>query len=219
MKPRVLTFNNLKTPPTLKTMAFDAIRESIINGTLKPGEVYSEQLLATELGISKTPVHDALIKLQIRGFITILPQRGFQIKTLDRKDIKDLYEFRDALERAVIRHITPKITASQLKACKPYLVEIDQFDTAMSFLQNDMNFHFYMAELTANPQIITALEEIWDLCLWVGYDSLEQRRGTENVTNEHKEIYEALKNHDVVSAEMLIVKHLQATLERVLKGK
>jgi DNA-binding GntR family transcriptional regulator len=219
MKSRVLTFNNLKTPPTLKTMAFDAIRESIINGTLKPGEVYSEQLLATELGISKTPVHDALIKLQIRGFITILPQRGFQIKTLDRKDIKDLYEFRDALERAVIRHIAPRITASQLEACRPFLVDIDQFDSPMSFLQNDMNFHFYMAELTSNPQIITALEEIWDLCLWVGYGSLEQKGSIGNVTSEHKEIFEVLGNHDVVAAESLIAKHLQVTLERVLQGK
>jgi len=217
MKNRVLTFNNLKAPPTLKTMAFDVIRESIIDGTLKPGEVYSEQLLATELGISKTPVHDALIKLQIRGFISILPQRGFQIKILNRKDIRDLYEFRDALERAVIRHVAPKITASQLEACRPFLIGMDQFDNTLSFLQNDMNFHFYMAELTANPQIINALEEIWDLCLWVGYGSLEQKGGTENVTSEHMEIFKVLVQHDVVTAEKLIAKHLQSTLERVLK--
>jgi len=218
MKPRVSTLGSLKTPPTLKSMAFDAIRDSIINGTLSPGKIYSEQVLATELGISKTPVHDALIKLQIRGFINIFPQRGFQLKVLSRKDVINLYEFREALERGVMRHITPHVTAEQIESCRPFMDEIHKSGNDMQFLQNDMHFHTYMAELTNNPQIIKALDGIWDLCLWVGHNALEMKGCMEGVMREHYEIFETLEQHDAAAADTVITKHIQASLERALEN-
>ncbi len=218
MRPEFSPLDSLKTPPTLKDMAFDAIRDSIVFGTLKPGEIYSEQVLASELGISKTPVHDAIVKLLMRGFINILPQRGFQVKVLSHKDVSDIYEFRTALEKQVMRHITPKITDAQLEDCRPFLADINQFDSVMQFLQNDIRFHCYMAELTTNPQIINALEGIWDLCLWVGYGAMGQKKIAENATNEHSAIFKILERHDAAAAEIVITKHIQATLERVLEA-
>jgi DNA-binding GntR family transcriptional regulator len=213
-----LKLDNLKTPPTLNALAFDAIRDSIIHGTLTPEKIYSEQVLASELGISKTPVHDALIKLQIRGFINILPQRGFVINTLDHKSICDLFEFREALERAVVRHITPKITDAQLEKCRSFIVDIDQFTGVMPFLKNDICFHRYLAELTLNPQIINALDGIWDLCVWVGYGALELDGCAKNAKTEHIEFFKVLEQYDVSAAETLMTEHIKSTLEKVLQA-
>ena len=110
-----LASTNRSIPPSLKEWAFQQIKEAILTNELKPGEVYTDQDMARELGTSKTPVREALIELTARGFFEFIPRKGFQLKRLTRKDIKNLLDFRKILEVGIIRHITPIMTDEAIR--------------------------------------------------------------------------------------------------------
>ena len=103
-------FDQIETPPSLAEIAFQAIKKAILEKHLVPNKIYNEKVLADELGFSKTPVHEALTVLCVKGFVTMLPRKGFQVRAFSAKNIQDMYEFRTTLERAVLEKIVPDKT-------------------------------------------------------------------------------------------------------------
>ena len=96
----------------------------------------------------------------------ILPRRGIQINALDEKDIRDLYEYRMAMERAVIRHIAPVITDEEIEKVKTIndaMADLIGSDQRVKYLEKDRELHLYQAELRENEYIIMALENVRDL--------------------------------------------------------
>ena len=116
--------DHVETPPSLGEVAFQAIKKAILDKRLEPGVIYNERTIADELGFSKTPVHEALTALAVKGFITILPRKGFQVVGLTEKHIRDMYKFRRLLETAVIMDIVPKLTDESLDTIETYLKQI-----------------------------------------------------------------------------------------------
>ena len=110
-----LNLGSLHPALSLKDMALSTIKEAIISKKLKPGNLYTETALKNELGISKTPVREALILLAARGLVIYHQRRGFTIKEMTEKDVKDLFEFRLPLELTVIRQIVPNLTEESLE--------------------------------------------------------------------------------------------------------
>jgi DNA-binding GntR family transcriptional regulator len=89
---------NLDSYKPLRELVLDAIREAIINGNLKPRERLMEIQLAEELGVSRTPIREALRKLELEGFIVMIPRKGAYVADISFKDIADVFEIRAALE-------------------------------------------------------------------------------------------------------------------------
>ena len=202
---------NIKTPPSLKEMAFQAIKESILAHRLESGAVYSEQAIAKEFGISKTPVHQALSDLETRGFVTVLPRKGFRVNVLKEKDIQDMFDYRDALERAVIFHVTPQMTDRSIKAIESLNAQAAMTSDRIHFLKFDRGFHRYLTSLTQNQYIITALENIWDLCDWVGGEIFHLKNRPEEAVREHVAVAEMLKKRDAQGAAEAMTEHLRIT--------
>ena len=213
---RTSTLPNIERPPTLKQMAFDAIKNSIANGNLKTGITYSEKTIAKELGISKSPVREALIDLQLKGFITIIPKIGFKLNELCEKDIKDIYEFRTALEKFVICKICTDISKSEIDDLKRILARNKANQDILSFMENDIQFHRYLAQLSKNKNIIEALEGIWDLCGWVGYKALSASQELAGVTEEHVNILKAVQKRDKKAVGEAVEKHMDSTLRKII---
>ncbi len=213
------TLPNIERPPTLKQMAFDAIKNSIINGVLKTGTTYSEKELAKKFGISKSPVREALIDLQLKGFITIIPKIGFKLNELCEKDIKDIYEFRTALEKFVIYKITTDISKKEIGDLNRILAKNKTNQDILSFMENDIQFHRYLAELSKNKKIIEALEGIWDLCGWVGYKALSASQELDGVTEEHLNILKAVQKRDKKAVGEAVQKHMDSTLKKIIGAK
>ncbi len=88
---------NLDSYKPLRELVLEAIREAIINGTLKPRERLMEIQLAEELGVSRTPIREALRKLELEGFIVMVPRKGAYVADISFKDITDVFEVRAAL--------------------------------------------------------------------------------------------------------------------------
>jgi DNA-binding GntR family transcriptional regulator len=211
--------DHLESPPSLKDMALRVLKNAIMSDKLKPDKIYKIEELAKSLGISKTPVREALLDLASWGFVTFLPRRGVQVNALEEKDIRDLYEFRLAMERAVMRHITPVITVGaidRLQAINDALKSLIGSDARVEYLKKDREWHLVLAELTENDYLISALERVRDLVDWMGIKALVQRERMMEVFNEHNRVLDMLRRGDPAGAVRAMEDHILITRDRVL---
>jgi len=93
-------------PLPLSKLVYERLRNSILDGDLKPGEIYNEINLAKDFGISRTPVREALLELSAQGLVTFLPRRGVRINHFTRRDVEEVFELRKAIEIAVVEKIS-----------------------------------------------------------------------------------------------------------------
>jgi len=210
-------FDQIETPPSLAEIAFQAIKKAILEKHLVPDEIYNEKVLADELGFSKTPVHEALIVLCVKGFVTMLPRKGFQVRALSAKNIQDMYEFRTTLERAVLEKIVPDITNESINHLKAILDEIASTDDPAHLGNLDRDFHSYLASLSENLYIIEALDNLWELCAWIAVRALtNDTRNHEPMLQEHVTIWEGIKARDSRKTIQAMDQHLRMAEERWL---
>ena len=212
------TLSSVDAPPSLQEIAFQTIKKAIMSKELLPGKIYSEQAVAKEMGMSKTPVHQALLDLENKGFVSLQPRKGFKVNVLSAKNISNMFELRRALERAVILKITPKLTAESIQDLEKIIEEIKQTMDPIDFQKHDRAFHRYLASLSDNSYIINALNTVWDLSDWVGASILRKRGGYDQAANEHRVIYEFLTTGKAEKAAAAMERHLISTESRFLNG-
>jgi DNA-binding GntR family transcriptional regulator len=129
---------NLKS---LREQVYDYLREAMNRGDLAPGATLDLNAISRRLGVSRTPLRDALLQLETEGFVTILPRRGCVVNLLTREEIRDLYQLIGSLEAAVIRTESARITASVSNRMKRLN------DEMAGALRDDDFDHFYSANL------------------------------------------------------------------------
>jgi len=204
--------NAIETPPALKDLALSAIKEAILSHRFKPGEIYSEQAVGRELGISKTPIHQALLELENRRLVKVLPRRGFIVQALDEKDVRDLFEFRIELEKAVVRHVMSRgIPQDVMAEIAAGLDEAAKTREADRFVKLDLGFHRRLTAMTGNKFLIDSLETIWDLVDWIGTERFHLKDGAKHAMEEHRVIFNCLKDGDIANALTALEHHLKLT--------
>lgn len=219
MAERNLHLGKLLPAPSLKEMALATIKEAMFAQKLEQEVMYTEAALTGELGISRTPVREALIHLASRGLITYFPRKGFKIKLLTEQDVENLFELRLALELAAVRHVVPILT-------KPSLAEVERIQAQyrkiaqkgepLDSIRANMMFHACLAELTENSYLIGALEEIRDLTNLAGLRSLELGTRTGEAIGEHDRVVAELKARSLSGALREMEAHIRTTEARVL---
>ena len=212
------TLSSVDAPPSMQEIAFQSIKQAIMRKELLPGTIYSEQAVAKEMGMSKTPVHQALLDLENKGFVSLMPRKGFKVNVLSAKNISNMFELRRALERAVILKITPRLTAESIQDLEKIIENIKQTVDPIDFQKHDRAFHRYLASLSNNIYIINTLNTVWDLSDWVGASILRKRGGFDQAANEHRAIYEFLTVGKAEKAAAAMERHLISTESRFLKG-
>jgi DNA-binding GntR family transcriptional regulator len=210
--------NQVNTPPSLQEIAFKAIKRAIIARDLAPDINYSETALAKQMGISKTPVHQALLELETRGFVTLMARKGFQVKRLTPKNISDMFELRRALERAVILKITPRLTSQALDDLAQILGRIGKTRDPLEFQEHDRAYHRYLAWLSGNQYFIESLNNVWDLSDWVGACALNSMGDFKRSLNEHAAIHDFLVRGDAEKAAAAMDRHLNSAERMFLDG-
>lgn len=219
MERKDLHLRKLQPAPSLKDMAFATIKEAILSNQLGQDVMYTEAALTKELGISRTPVREALIHLASRELITYFPRKGFKIKLLTEKDVVNLFELRLALELTVIRHITPHLTAqclTEVERVKTEYLAVVQKGDPLKSTQANMAFHGHLASLTENPYLISALNEIGDRITLAGVRSLEVHSRSPEAAEEHEKILAELQRRSLSGALREMENHIRTTEERVL---
>lgn len=219
---REMTRATVRDPDAI-AFRLDDIREKvrmlIQNGELKPGERVNEQALATQLGVSRNAAREALRSLEQSGLVTIIPNRGAEVRRLSLEDALHLYDIRAGLSRTSGRLIALRITEGEEKA----LLELaDQMDGAVERRNNheyhDLNaaFHEALMRITKNPRLIAvndAVEGELKLYLNRGVFTLAQMRMSQL---EHRKILDAITSGQPEVAAEAFERHVLTGKQRML---
>ena len=196
-------FAAIKQPESLAKMAYEAIRQSILSGQWKIGELYNEKAIAADLGISRTPVREALLELASQDLIIFLPRRGLMINRFTRRDVDEIFEVRKAIELAAVEKIVKTSPPFDLFEIEESLLNqrkaVKQKDY-LAFMEADRLFHTSFSELTNNRRIITILENIRDMIHVMGVKALALEGRALEVIEEHQTILEAVKKGNIEEA-------------------
>lgn len=217
-----------KPPPTRggeSKRVYDGLKSSILSLELVPGTSVDETHIAQQYGVSRTPIREALVRLQSEGLVVMLPNRGANIASLDLGRIKDYLEGIDLIQRAVLQWAALRCTPNQLPAIRE---SADRFERAAAEGANDEmvlanhDFHSAIASVCGNALIADAYGRFLSEGLRIARFTLSgryfSRPDFENfvasVVQEHKEMVFALETHDVELAERVAAAHTVHTQER-----
>ena len=204
--------SSLSQPVYLKEHALHAVKEAIITHQLKTGEIYSESNLAQDLGVSRTPVREALINLSSQGFVTTVRGRGFKVNAWDVKKAQELYMYRKVLELAIIKFASHRITPEVIKSLKDIHAEemkaIEKKDVRAHQLA-DRAIHMTLASQADNGYLLSTMEGMRDLIEWLGYEIVGNQPDLQNkYSREHIELITALEQGDHELAESVMSRHI-----------
>ena len=215
-------FAALKQPESLAKMAYEAIRKSILSGQWKIGELYNEKAIAADLGISRTPVREALLELASQDLIIFLPRRGLMVNRFTRHDVDEIFELRKAIELAAVEKITVAAPPFDLFEIEEALLSqrkaVKQKDY-LAFMEADRLFHTGFSELTNNRRLIAILDNIRDMIHVMGAKALALEGRAVEVVKEHQTIFEAVKKGNIEEARRAMAYHLDQSKEAVVESE
>jgi len=205
----------MNTTSALKEKAYNHMRKLILDGVLEEGKVYSERQFSTELGISRTPYHSALMELESEGYVDILPSRGFQIHELNKADIDETYEIRASIEFFCLYTLTRDYQAG-LAAAKKVVAQLEdslkkQKEVAETtgdldrFLKVDVAFHETIVGYTKNAVLRQNFQARMYKIRKLARTSLEHEGRMAQTLAEHQAIYDAVLSgsyNDLVESTM-----------------
>jgi len=196
----------------LNDRIYDAIRESILAGRLKPDERLRQDALAREFGTSATPVREALNRLAADGLVRLVPRRGAVVKTLSHQDIDDIYEVREALDPYAARLTAERASDADL-ADIPRLAKKcahGGLEDARSRFENNRLFHRSLYAYCRNDRLIGTLDWLWDpfTALRMFETYIAHASDVNRMNREHFEIAEAMVARDGRGAAVLVRRHV-----------
>ncbi|KUO68374.1 MAG: hypothetical protein APF77_24510 [Clostridia bacterium BRH_c25] len=204
--------------PTLRHGVSQSIRESIFNNELKPGDRIVETKIAKQLGVSQSPVREAIRELVLMGLIENKPFQGCFVKKLSKKDIKDAYKLRAYLEMLAAFEAAKNVTDEQLEKMESLLKRMRTTAEAgkvKAFVELDISFHKMIINIADN----SLLENMWEmvnLAQWTFITTKISQRSLPDLANRHEEIYKSLKKRDSEEASKCIKAHIEELEEDVL---
>jgi DNA-binding GntR family transcriptional regulator len=212
---------SIEQPLQLAKLAYEALRDSILSGHLAPGNIVNEMALAKELGISRTPVREALLELSSQGLVEILPRKGIRIKYFTEQDVHEVCEIRELIELAVVEGMarnradrSPKRLESALKQQRQAVKNGD----VMEFLEADRRFHLSLTGLTDNRRLRRILENLGDLIHVMGTEGLIREGRVAEVLEEHQNVVDSLKQGKIPEAKEAMRLHLKNSRNAILEG-
>ena len=214
--------NKISKPEPLAKKALKALRHSILTNELTTGVVYNEQSLATDLGISRTPVREALLELSSKRLVKFLPQKGVIINTFSDKEIEEIFEIRTALEVFSIKKTCLNHGNTDLSILDEYMAEQKKaiiLKDPNRFMEADRRFHIGFTKLTRNDYLMDTMHDIRDIMHLMGFKALSIKGRMALVVIEHEHILEAVAKGDVDKAVQKIEHHLEYSKNAVTKIK
>jgi DNA-binding GntR family transcriptional regulator len=201
-----------RQPPTRDTghavslvkVAYQRLRQQILENILPPGFRALEQELADRLGISRTPVREALIRLQKEGLVEVIPRHGMQVLPVSAADMKDIYEVLTALESTaaeiVARRSPGEEELAPLAHASRDMAKALKNDDLSAWAEADERFHRGLIELSGNRLLIEAVLNFWDRAHRARMSTLRLRAKPVNSTKEHALLLDRLRAGDARGA-------------------
>lgn len=194
---------NMNAYLPLRDVVFNTLREAILKGELKPGERLMELQLASRLGVSRTPIREAIRMLELEGLAVTVPRKGAQVAKMTEKDMEDVLQIRRVLDELAVRLACDKITDQQLRALKGAVRGFEESTRSRDVkkvAQADVAFHDAIYKAADNPKLMTLLNNLREQMYRYRVEYLKDESTYPTLITEHREIYEGLvrREHEFV---------------------
>ena len=202
---------------------FNELRDAILQGKYKDGDELREATLGKELGVSRTPVREALRQLELEGLVKIVPNKGAYVTGISSKDVKDIYVIRSMIEGLCARWAAENITSEQLDELEEIML-ISEFHMkkesggcAEQMAQLDGRFHSVLYEASNSRILCHVLQDFHKYVQQARKTSILSEERARKSIREHKQILRAIKDKDADTAEQLANEHIRHVIENLKK--
>ena len=196
----------------LRDIVFKTLRDAIITGQFQPGERLMEMKLANEMGVSRTPVREAIKKLEAEGLVIMNPRRGAQVAPINEKDLKDILEIRKALESLSCRIACGKVTQDDIKKLRSInravSKAIRENDIPM-IVEKDVEFHDAINQITDNARLQKFLGQLKEHLYRYRLEFIKNMENHSSIIEDHERIIEAITQKDAETACKEIEDHIE----------
>lgn len=206
------------TEKSLRGQVFDKIRSDILNGKYKRGEELVESSIGKELGISRTPVREAIRQLELEGLVQLVPNKGAFVTGISEKDVRDIYLIRARLEGLAARMAAKNITPELLDAMEETVV-LSEYHAKKEHYEQvcemDSKFHKLLYKASGSRILEHTLTDFHQYVQRVRMASIMKKRRMEKSNDEHDAILTAIREHDEEKAELVATRHISNTVENL----
>ena len=183
----------------LRDVVFNTLRKAILTGTLKPGERLMEVHLANKLGVSRTPIREAIRKLELEGLVIMIPRRGAEVAQITEKSLKDVLEVRRALDALSVELACDRITEEELgtlkKACDDFETAVREKDVSV-IAKADVALHDIIVKATGNQRLQQLVNNLAEQMYRYRFVYIKDESQHDKLIAGHKEIFESIAGRD-----------------------
>ncbi|WP_026699543.1 GntR family transcriptional regulator [Salibacterium aidingense] len=194
------------------------LKSAIVSGDIQQGEFLQERSIAEQLGVSRTPVREAIKRLEFEDWVETLPWKGVVVKDIDRQDIIEVFQCRYANEGFVGERVASTITdenMAELKKIKSTMEELAD-ESRQEFINEDRKFHMHLAQLTNNSLLIHFLDRLSDQMLRFGILAVKDKVRIKETLEEHQAIIDALETRSPEKTKEAIQRHIDNSQDVLL---
>lgn len=213
---------NLPKFSSLRDRVFSQLQNDILNGMYEPGESLIESKLSEELGVSRTPIREAIRQLELEGLVKTIPNKGATVSGITNQDIEDIYTIRMLIEGLAARWAAEKITPKELKELQE-AVDLEEFYTNKNetdqLLKFDTRFHDIIYKACKSKPLMHTLSTFHHYVQKARSISMSSPERAAQVLKEHKAILQAIIDGDGEKAEKLSTEHVRNASINLIKQR
>ncbi len=212
-----INFNDYKP---LREVIFESLRQAIIMGELKPGERLMEIQFAEKMGVSRTPVREAIRKLELEGLVIMIPRKGAHVAELSAKDIINVLEIRSSLEGLATKLAAQRINEEELNELRKTVAEFSEYmkeNNVQELVKKDVKIHDLIYRAAKNDKLIPIITNLKDQVHRFRVAYLKDYNTSKELVKEHQDIYNAIEKRDALLAEELASMHIKRQQEAMVK--
>ena len=195
----------------LRDVVFNTLRQAILTGELKPGERLMEIHLADRLGVSRTPIREAIRKLELEGLVVMIPRKGAQVAKITEKNLKDVLEVRRALDTLAVRLACKRMDETykkQLREACDEFAKVVKCSNTKDITEADVRFHDIINQSTGNDRLIQLVNNLAEQMYRYRLEYIKDAAYHKRLVDEHEEIYNAIMEQDEERAAKAVVVHI-----------
>ena len=209
----------------LRDVVFNTLRQAILRGELKPGERLMEIHLAEKLGVSRTPIREAIRKLELEGLVTMIPRRGAEVARITEKNLRDVLEVRRELDAFSCELACDRITKQEgeelYRACEEFAAATATRDATV-IAAADVKLHDIIVNAAGNERLTEILNNLSEQMYRYRFEYIKDTSNYEKLVEEHRIIYESILKKDKQTAARTARVHIdnqERSILNLLRGE
>ncbi len=204
----------------LRDVVFNTLRQAILTGELKPGERLMEIHLANKLGVSRTPIREAIRKLELEGLVTMIPRRGAEVAQITAKSLQDVLEVRSSLDALCAELACERISDEEIAeleaACQAFEAATGTGDTRV-IAAADVALHDIIVKATGNKRLVQLVNNLAEQMYRYRFEYIKDFSRHASLIEEHRVIFNAIRNKDKKTAAQAAITHIDNQMAAIAK--